>query len=298
MVENESGDLPKSVTAEVAASNPAVQSMIQPRLEKLIEIAEELLRTIISSLNQIPYGIRWICKQIRSLTKRKYPEASEHAISSLIGGFFFLRFVNPAIVTPQAYMLVDRIPGPNTRITLTLVSFFFSLFTCIKFCLFGKLAKMIQNLANKPSYSKEAYMIPTNPFVETNKKRTNQFLNELCEVGDFYEQLEMDQYMALSKKDIMISITPNEIYNTLSLLQQHIDILGPKETDHLHILVSEVGVVPAQVPRKENKAIELPLFSRWEMPIQGMLFFFKKKKDVLKADPYIIRFRFNHVAHV
>lgn len=128
---------------------------------------------------------------------------------------------------------------------------------------------MIQNLANKPSYSKEAYMIPTNPFVEANKQRTNKFLNDLCEVGDFYEQLEMDQYMALSKKDIVISITPNEIYNTITLLNQHIDILAPKESDHLRILVNEVGTVPAQVPRKENKAIELPLFSRWEMPIQG-----------------------------
>lgn len=130
---------------------------------------------------------------------------------------------------------------------------------------------MIQNLANKPSYAKEGYMIPTNAFVETNKKRTNQFLNDLCEVGDFYEQLEMDQYMALSKKDIMINITPNEIYNTFGLLQQHINIISPKETDHLSILLKEVGPVPAQVPRKENKAFELPLFSRWEMPIQGKI---------------------------
>lgn len=128
---------------------------------------------------------------------------------------------------------------------------------------------MLQNLANKPSYAKEAYMIPTNPFVEVNKQRTNKFLTDLCEVVDFYEQLEMDQYMALSKKDIMINITPNEIYSTLSLLQQHIKILAPKDTDHLRILINEVGIVPAQVPRKENKAIELPLFSRWEMPIQG-----------------------------
>lgn len=128
---------------------------------------------------------------------------------------------------------------------------------------------MLQNLANKPSYAKEAYMIPTNPFVENNKERTNRFLNELCEVGDFYESLEMDQYMALSKKDIMISITPNEIYNTQALLQQHIDVLAPKATDHLRILVNEVGTAPPQVPRKENKPIDLPLFSRWEMPIQG-----------------------------
>jgi Ras GTPase-activating-like protein IQGAP2/3 len=131
---------------------------------------------------------------------------------------------------------------------------------------------MLQNLANKPSYAKETYMIPTNPFVEFNKQRTNKFLNDLCEVVDFYEQLEMDQYMALSKKDIMINITPNEIYSTLSLLQQHINIIAPKDTDHLRILINEVGVAPAQVPRKENKPIELPLFSRWEMPIQGILF--------------------------
>ncbi|KAI8645360.1 Rho GTPase activation protein [Parasitella parasitica] len=253
-MEQEQGELPdefpRSVTAEMASANPIVQEMIRPRLKTLMDIADSFLTTIINSLNQVPYGIRWICKQIRSLTKRKYPDASDHAISSLIGGFFFLRFVNPAIVTPQAYMLVDGSPSTNSRTTLTL------------------LAKMLQNLANKPSYAKEAYMIPTNPFVESNKQRTNKFLNDLCEVADFYEQLEMDQYMALSKKDIMINITPNEIYSTLSLLQQHADVIAPKDSDHLRILINDVSAIPAQVPRKENKAVELPLFSRWEMPIQ------------------------------
>jgi hypothetical protein len=49
---------------------------------------------------------------------------------------------------------------------------------------------MLQNLANKPSYAKEAYMMTLNPFVENNKARINQFLNNLCEVGDFYDTLE------------------------------------------------------------------------------------------------------------
>ena len=50
---------------------------------------------------------------------------------------------------------------------------------------------MLQNLANKPSYAKEAYMSTLNPFVENNKARINQFLNNLCEVGDFYDTLEV-----------------------------------------------------------------------------------------------------------
>lgn len=56
------------------------------------------------------------------MMKRKYPEATDASICSLIGGFFFLRFINPAIVTPQAYMLVDGVPAKHPRRTLTLVS--------------------------------------------------------------------------------------------------------------------------------------------------------------------------------
>jgi Ras GTPase-activating-like protein IQGAP2/3 len=114
-------DLPRSVTPEVANSNADVQNIIQPRLEKLIQLADDFLTTIISSTPTVPYGIRWICKQIRSLTKRKNPEASDYSICSMIGGFFFLRFINPAIVTPRAYMLLDVVPGNAPRRTLTLV---------------------------------------------------------------------------------------------------------------------------------------------------------------------------------
>jgi len=66
-----------------------------------------------------------------NVKQRKYPDATDFNVCSLIGGFFFLRFVNPAIVTPQAYMLVDLVDNklpPNPRRTLTLVSFFFFFF--------------------------------------------------------------------------------------------------------------------------------------------------------------------------
>ena len=61
---------------------------------------------------------------------------------------------------------------------------------------------MLQNLANKPSYAKEAYMASLNPFVENNKSRINLFLNNLCEVGDFYETLEVST--ASSQKSLLV----------------------------------------------------------------------------------------------
>jgi len=54
------------------------------------------------------------------------------------------------------------------------------------------------------------------------------------------------------------------------LLIQHKDILAPSEKSHLHILLDDIGSAPPQVLRKENKTIELPLFSRWETPIRDL----------------------------
>jgi Ras GTPase-activating-like protein IQGAP2/3 len=61
--------LPRGVAPETAAANSDVQAIIIPRLTMLMEIANTFLSTIIDSLETVPYGIRWICKQIKSLTR-------------------------------------------------------------------------------------------------------------------------------------------------------------------------------------------------------------------------------------
>lgn len=245
-------NLPKGVTAEQAADNETVQQIIAPRLTMLMEIANSFLTTIIEGLEETPYGIRWICKQIRSLSKRKYPDAQDQTICTLIGGFFFLRFINPAIVTPRSYMLIDATPAENPKRTLTYI------------------AKMLQNLANKPSYAKEPYMVKLQPFIHQNKERINKFMLDLCEVQDFYESLEMDNYIALSKRDLELSITLNEVYATHALLDRHAAELAKDESSHLSVLLQELGPAPAQLPRKENRAINLPLFSKWETPLDDL----------------------------
>ena len=244
--------LPRGVTAEQAAENRDVQAIIAPRLTMLMELANSFLETIIQGLDETPYGIRWICKQIRSLSKRKYPDANDQTVCTLIGGFFFLRFINPAIVTPRSYMLIEGQPDENPRRTLTYI------------------AKMLQNLANKPSYAKEPYMMKLQPFILQNKERVNKFMLDLCEVQDFYESLEMDNYVALSKKDLELSITLNEVYATHALLEKHSAALGRDDNSHLNLILQELGPAPAQLPRKDNRTINLPLFSKWEHAIDDI----------------------------
>ena len=129
---------------------------------------------------------------------------------------------------------------------------------------------MLQNLANKPSYAKEPYMARLQPFIHNNKDRINKFMLDLCEVQDFYESLEMDNYVALSKRDLELSITLNEVYAMHALLEKHIQDLTRSDNGHLAALLHELGPAPPQLPRKDNRSIALPLYSKWEHQIDDL----------------------------
>ena len=61
--------LDRKATPEQAAENPDVQVLIKMRLESLGEITDAFIESLILSLDSVPYGIRWICKQIRALVR-------------------------------------------------------------------------------------------------------------------------------------------------------------------------------------------------------------------------------------
>ncbi|KAJ7384204.1 hypothetical protein OS493_022832 [Desmophyllum pertusum] len=130
-------------------------------------MASEFVAAITNSLFQVPYGIRWLCSTIVCLVKEKYPNVCDTNITSLIGGFFLLRFLNPAIVTPHAYMLVSKPPSQCARRNLTLI------------------AKLLQSMANQHvvrSHFKEEYMQPLQSFAMTH-----------------VDDVQIEQYLSLSK---------------------------------------------------------------------------------------------------
>lgn len=56
--------------------------------------------TLCVQVENVPYGIRWMCKQLAVLGREAFPTAADEQIDSLVGGFINLRYINPAIVTP------------------------------------------------------------------------------------------------------------------------------------------------------------------------------------------------------
>ena len=251
----QASNLNRKPSAEEAAANSDVQAIITPRIKKLGEIADQFISAFISSLDLVPYGIRWICRQISLLTREMFPSATREQSLSLVGGFYLLRFVNPAVVTPQAFMLVEAKLSANARRNLTL------------------LAKILQNLANNIQFGgvKEFYMAPLNAVLENNKPRLNHFLEKLTDVEDLDAHLNLDRYLALGKTgENFINISLNEMYFIHGLLQQHLSIIAPETAnpadDLIHRLLKDLGPSPPQLPRKDNANVDLKLETGMLLP--------------------------------
>ncbi|KAJ3373286.1 glyceraldehyde-3-phosphate dehydrogenase 1 [Allomyces arbusculus] len=121
------------------------------RMRLLQDLAAALFTAILASLDRVPLGIRRICTQIRRLALRKDPCAPRAHVAAVIGGFFLLRFVNPALVTAPS------LPA-HARRAVTLV------------------AKVLQHLANQPSRTKEPYMAPLHAWSEAHADTMQRFL--------------------------------------------------------------------------------------------------------------------------
>lgn len=101
---------------------------------------------------------RRVCHYIGSSVEEKYPRAK----CTTVGAFIFLRFFNPAIVSPDSENLCKPIENIKIKRALLLIT------------------KVIQNLANNVLFgAKEPYMNVLNDFLNSNIVKITTFLEEI-----------------------------------------------------------------------------------------------------------------------
>lgn len=236
-----------SITMERALKDREVANIIMYRLKGLEDITTQFYNAIIASIDYIPYGIRWLCKAMYQLCLEKFPDVSMDNITGLIGGFFLLRFINPAIVSPHNCMLLNSQPRPTMRRNCILI------------------AKLLQAMSNRGASQvlKEVFMKPLHNFVKSRQTELQRFLMKLCDVDDFHSYLEIEQYLSLPK-DMNIVITLKEMYRLHELLCKYQDFLID-DNDRLTVLLEELGLPVSSSLVLDNVSIDINLFSRWDV---------------------------------
>ena len=90
-------------------------------LAKLTEITNDFLEAIMGSIKKMPYGIRYIAMKMKEHMLKKFPE-SEEEISKIVGNLIYYRYINPAIVAPEAFDVIESNISPTQRKNLAEVT--------------------------------------------------------------------------------------------------------------------------------------------------------------------------------
>ncbi|EGD77043.1 hypothetical protein PTSG_07384 [Salpingoeca rosetta] len=245
-LEGDSVDLPPMpASSEETFNIPQVKEAVEERAEMLQELTDRFIKAIARSVNTIPYGVRWLCKTIRNLCRSRFEGVNRDVIYSHVGGFFLLRYINPAIVSPEAFGIVHRKPSSYTRKTLT------------------QIAKLLQNIANNTA-NRTVLMTILRPYVQQQRAQLNALFDDICDVDDFYDEHKLEMIDALTSMDRTLSITPNELSSVHKLLVKYVGQLDLEAADPLACIMQELPPPPDRISRDDNAVFQLKLESRFE----------------------------------
>ncbi|XP_004413451.1 PREDICTED: ras GTPase-activating-like protein IQGAP2 [Odobenus rosmarus divergens] len=295
----EASKLPYDVTTEQALTYPEVKNKLEASIENLRRVTDKVLNSIISSLDLLPYGLRYIAKVLKNSIHEKFPDATEDELLKIVGNLLYYRYMNPAIVAPDGFDIIDMTAGgqinPDQRRNL------------------GSVAKVLQHAAsNKLFEGENEHLSSMNNYLSETYQEFRKYFKEACNVPEPEEKFNMDKYtdvVTVSKPVIYISI--EEIISTHSLLLEHQDAIAPDKQDLLNELLESLGEVPsvesflgegAVDPNDPNRAntlnqlskieISLYLTSKYDLgdgeAIDGQSLMIKTKKlivDVIRNQP-------------
>ncbi|XP_009954304.1 PREDICTED: ras GTPase-activating-like protein IQGAP1 [Leptosomus discolor] len=228
----EASKLPYDVTPEQALNHEEVRTRLDASIRNMRTVTDKFLSAIVSSVDKIPYGMRFIAKVLKDSLHEKFPDAGEDELLKIVGNLLYYRYMNPAIVAPDAFDIIDLSAGGQL--------------TTDQRRNLGSIAKMLQHAAsNKMFMGDNAHLSIINEYLLQSYQKFRRFFQAACEVPELQDKFNIDEYsdlVTLTKPVIYISI--GEIINTHTLLLDHQDAIAPEHNDPIHELLDDLGEVP------------------------------------------------------
>eukprot|EP00008_Paramoeba_atlantica_P010500 CAMPEP_0201492708 /NCGR_PEP_ID=MMETSP0151_2-20130828/34430_1 /ASSEMBLY_ACC=CAM_ASM_000257 /TAXON_ID=200890 /ORGANISM="Paramoeba atlantica, Strain 621/1 / CCAP 1560/9" /LENGTH=450 /DNA_ID=CAMNT_0047879689 /DNA_START=25 /DNA_END=1374 /DNA_ORIENTATION=- len=134
-------------------SEEKIDQIISENVQKLMTATKSVLQEVMDSVQTLPNELKMAFVMVREIVEQKYPQMGRQ----FVGGFFFLRFLCPYLISPANLKLSSL-----GRRNVILVS------------------KIIQNVSNGTFFGeKESYMLPLNSILTSSQDRVKSFLDNI-----------------------------------------------------------------------------------------------------------------------
>ncbi|RKP37752.1 hypothetical protein BJ085DRAFT_19646 [Dimargaris cristalligena] len=220
---------PYDISREEALNDMETRTTLIKHLQQLRTITDQFIEAILSSLDQMPYGIRYIARELQHALMEKFPHERENTVMKVVGHLVYYRYINPAIVAPDSFDVVESVINPLQRKNL------------------AEIAKMLNQVSVGKLFSDDnMFLQPLNNYVAYTSERFAQYSYAVTNVMDPDTYFQIDEFSDLTQTHKpVIYMSPQEVFTMHQALEDNIEVLAASPEDPLRIILHDLGPAPA-----------------------------------------------------
>eukprot|EP00656_Telonema_subtile_P053531 TRINITY_DN7783_c0_g2_i4.p1 TRINITY_DN7783_c0_g2~~TRINITY_DN7783_c0_g2_i4.p1 ORF type:complete len:2135 (-),score=453.89 TRINITY_DN7783_c0_g2_i4:112-6516(-) len=198
---------------------------LRARAEQLISAVQKALEQFSKSVDSIPFGVRFLCKQVwQGALLIEEPENARHYAASLLVHDFFIR----GLAAPDAVGVTpdELIIPPKVKLNLLVM------------------CKVLHCLAIDEKFStqkKEDFVEPVNLFLTKARPQFNRFMEQVVQIESLESYTRgplLTQYTTANPPQIKTRF--NVLFGLHRMVAQHISILAESMDDPLQIVADDL----------------------------------------------------------
>ncbi|CCJ28108.1 unnamed protein product, partial [Pneumocystis jirovecii] len=208
-----------------AIQDPETRDLFIKHLQDLRDWTEKFIDAIEASVHEMPYGLRYIARETYRTLLTRFSDQSPSEILKFIGYIIHYRYLNPVILAPDSFDIIESTIPTLQRKNL------------------AEISKILVQITTGKLFDKnDVFLQPLNVYVETAIQRMIKVLKTVIDVQDAERYFEMDEFDDLtSTQKPILYIKTSEIFLIHSLVYNEIDIMAPNQDDQLRDIVKQLG---------------------------------------------------------
>ncbi|KAJ2559701.1 iqgap- protein [Coemansia sp. RSA 1933] len=248
---------PYDISREDALNDMETRTTFIRHLRQLRVLADEFIAAIQGSLSQMPYGMRYIARELRRALTAKFPDEPESQVMKIVGHLVYYRYINPAIVAPESFDVIETTISPLQRKNL------------------AEIAKMLNQVSVGKHFNEDnMFLQPLNNYVGYTSAKFLSYSFEVTEVVDPEVYFQVDEFTdlaTLNKPTVLMSV--GEIQAIHQALEANLDSIAPPIPEQIKQRFGSyeavIGIIERRRKQEEDRANGMANGSTSEMGTAG-----------------------------
>ncbi|GKZ79120.1 hypothetical protein AnigIFM56816_002995 [Aspergillus niger] len=215
------------ILREEAIRDPETRATFIQHLQDLRDIADQFFSAFEELLYRMPFGIRYIAKQMYESLLARFPQENPGFILQTAGHWVWRNYFHPAMVEPEKYGVIDRGLTQEQKRNLSEIS------------------KVIAQVASGRLFGAEnVYLQPLNSYIGDSIQRLGQIWGDMVSVQDAETYFDIDEFNDLyAKTKPTLYIKMSDIFSIHQLIASEVHYICQNPDDILKEVIRDLGNV-------------------------------------------------------